>query len=141
LWMGKECFTVGKTPTMEQIEKLIRRVRRNNSPVFVTDHLSSIFADAREFKNVASGVLSITISREQNIYLMWLRPEQVEVVNWSGNPAKGVDPENPQRLTPRKSFELWKEVVENKSTAWTDVEIESVTELRSTIMGLLLRRG
>ena len=140
LWMGKECFSTGRTPTLEQIEKLIRRVRRNNSPVFVTDHLSSIFADARDFKDVASGVLSITISREQNIYLMWVRPEQLQVVNWSGNPAKGVDPENPQRLTPRKSFELWKEVVENKSTPWTDVEIESVTELRSTIMGLLLRR-
>jgi two-component system, chemotaxis family, sensor kinase Cph1 len=140
LWMGKECFTAGKTPSVQQLEKLIRRIRRNASPIFVTDHLSSIISEADAYKDVASGVLSVTISREQNIYLMWLRPEQVQVVNWSGNPTKSVDPENPQRLHPRKSFELWKEVVEKKSTAWTDVEIESVTELRSTIMGLLLKR-
>jgi light-regulated signal transduction histidine kinase (bacteriophytochrome) len=140
LWMDGECFTAGKTPSVQQIEKLIRRLRRNASPVFVTDHLSSIYDEARQIKDVASGVLGITVSRERNIYLLWLRPEQVQEVHWSGDPAKELDPNDPQRLHPRKSFELWKEVVENKSTPWTDVEIESVTELRSTIMGLLLRR-
>jgi light-regulated signal transduction histidine kinase (bacteriophytochrome) len=137
LWIGRQCFTAGKTPSAQQIEKLIRRVRRNASPIFVTDHLSSIYDEAHQIKDRASGVLAISVSKERNIYLLWLRPEQVQEVNWGGNPAKELDATNPQRLHPRKSFELWKEIVEDKSIPWADVEIESVTELRSTIMGLL----
>jgi light-regulated signal transduction histidine kinase (bacteriophytochrome) len=34
---------------------------------------------------------------------------------------------------------LWKETVEDKSVPWTDAEIESALELRSTIAGILAR--
>jgi light-regulated signal transduction histidine kinase (bacteriophytochrome) len=140
LWAGKDCYSLGKTPSPEQIEKIIRRVRRHASPVFATDHLSALLSEAKAFKDVTSGVLSITISREQDIYLIWMRPEQVQVVNWSGDPAKSAEPGDAQRLHPRKSFALWKEVVEEKSMPWTDGEIQSATELRSTLMGLIIKR-
>jgi light-regulated signal transduction histidine kinase (bacteriophytochrome) len=60
-------------------------------------------------------------------------------VNWGGNPNKSVDEESPPRLHPRKSFSLWKEVVQERSVAWTEAEIESAMELRSTMMGLFPR--
>ena len=65
LAIGQDCFTTGLTPTPEQIAKLVRRLRRFSSPVFATDDLSSALPDASEYKEVASGVLSLTLSKEK----------------------------------------------------------------------------
>jgi len=44
-------------------------------------------------------------------------------------------------LTPRKSFELWQETVRAKSLAWKQCEIDAVLELRSAIVGIVLRKA
>jgi len=138
LSIGKDCFTTGLTPTPEQIAKLVKRLRRFSSPVFATEDLSSALPDASEYKEVASGVLSLTLSKEKGAYLLWFRPEQVQTVNWGGNPNKSVDQDRDLRLRPRKSFSLWKEAVTNRSIPWTETEIQAATELRSTMMGMFL---
>ncbi len=140
LYLEKHCYTTGTVPTSQQIDRLVKRIRRSSSPVFATNHLSSIYADAIEFQEVASGVLCVTISRERNIYVLWFRGEQLQTVNWAGIPGKEV-PDESAPLRPRRSFALWKEVVKSKSLPWTNEEIRSATELRSTLMGLLLRQG
>ncbi len=141
VWTGQDCFVLGNTPPVDEITKLVRRLRRFASPVFATDELSSVFPETISYKDTASGLLSITISREKNLYLLWFRPEQIQAVNWGGDPNKGLLPDGELRLRPRKSFSLWKEVVANKSLPWAETEVDSATELRSTIMGLLLRRN
>jgi two-component system, chemotaxis family, sensor kinase Cph1 len=140
LYMDKQCYPTGTVPSTQQIDRLVKRIRRSSSPVFATNHLSSIYAEAIEFQDTASGVLCLTISRERNIYLLWFRGEQLQTVDWAGVPGKEVLDES-GTLRPRKSFALWREVVKNKSLPWTDEEIQAATELRSTLMGLLLREN
>jgi two-component system, chemotaxis family, sensor kinase Cph1 len=103
----------------------------------VSDALSTVYAEAAEYKDVASGLMALTLNREQNTYILWFRPEQVQTVNWAGDPRKPVSADPNMRLHPRKSFELWKETVEGKSVPWTEAEIESALELRSTISNIL----
>jgi len=137
LCVGKEFHSAGVVPPEEELTKITRRLRRFASPVFATDNLSSILPEAVAYKDVASGMLSITVSKDKNMYLMWFRPEEIQTVTWAGDPHKFVEQGSGFRLHPRKSFALWKETVENRSIPWADAEIQSATELRSTMMGLL----
>ena len=134
-----DCLTVGKTPSSLQINQLVRKLKRLSSPVFVTDALSTVYSEAAEYKDVASGLLALTLNREQNTFILWFRPEQVQTVHWGGDPRKPVAADPNMRLHPRKSFDLWKEEVEGKSVLWTDAEIESALELRSSITSMLAR--
>lgn len=139
LCMGKQCFVTGRAPAQAEIEKLIRRIRRSTSPIFATGNLASVYADCSDLKDTAAGILCLTISREQNIYLLWFRGEQIRTVNWAGNPDKSVV-ESGGQLRPRASFALWAQQVRGHSLPWTEEQIQSAVELRSTLMGLLLRR-
>jgi chemotaxis family two-component system sensor kinase Cph1 len=74
--------------------------------------------------------------------VLWFRPEVVQTVKWGGNPQKPVQEEaGSLRLHPRRSFEIWKETVRNRSLSWNQSEIEAVKELRNAIVGIVLRRA
>ena len=75
---------------------------------------------------------------------MWFRPEIIQTVNWGGNPhqAFSVDQsEGNVRLSPRKSFDLWKEIVQLTSLPWQNVEIKAALELRKSIINIVLRQA
>jgi two-component system, chemotaxis family, sensor kinase Cph1 len=67
----------------------------------------------------------------------------IQTVNWGGNPNKPVEvtDDGETRLSPRKSFERWQETVQGCSLLWRACEIEIVTELRSLIVGVILKQA
>jgi diguanylate cyclase (GGDEF)-like protein len=96
---------------------------------FATDRLSEEFPQAQAFASEASGLLATIIPGDDALMLMWFRPEQVEEINWAGNPHKPEEPGvSPDALTPRQSFETWKETVRGRARPWEAAEIESVRE-------------
>ncbi|MGV3740859.1 MAG: ATP-binding protein [Burkholderiaceae bacterium] len=134
---------VGKTPTVEQIEDLVTwlSTQHGEESLFQTDSLSRSFPKAWEYKEVASGLLAISIPKSERNYLLWFRPEVITTVLWAGNPEKSVMQVAGQtRLHPRNSFKSWKEIVQGKAIPWKTVEIEAVQELRHAILALDLER-
>ena len=132
--------TLGRSPTEEQIN-LVRRwtLDRIAAPVFVTDRLQDRVSEASALTDTASGVLGFTVSHAHDLHIFWFRTEQVQVMKWGGEPTKPVVFDgDTMRLSPRKSFEVWKQEVRGKSTAWLQPEIEAALELRSTLMSLLV---
>jgi light-regulated signal transduction histidine kinase (bacteriophytochrome) len=96
------------------------------------------------------GLLAISISQLHHSYLMWFRPELVRTVKWGGDPAKPAatdaagrpaPPDAQGRIHPRRSFEVWKETVHQRSAPWLDHEVAACSELRSAIVGVVLRRA
>lgn len=140
---GSECQLIGETPPAQEVNYLVQWLAKNvETEVFVTDSLPSIYADAKRWKNVASGLLAIPISRKN--YVLWFRPEVIQTVNWGGNPNQAFATkkiEGTLRLSPRKSFELWKETVQLQSLPWKQVEIQAALELRKTIVNIVLRQA
>ena len=69
------------------------------------------------------GLLAICFDPVANSWLLLLRKEQVETINWGGHPEKNYShgPNGP-RLTPRGSFALWRETVHDTADAWDDTE-------------------
>lgn len=141
--IGDELILLGNTPKEEDIKYLVQWLKKNvKEEVFFSDSLPHLYADARNFKNLASGLLAITIS--QRNYVLWFRPEVIQTVNWGGDPNKAYETKTLDgnvKLCPRKSFELWKETVKLTSLSWKPVEIKAALELKKAIINIILRQA
>ncbi|WP_134500317.1 ATP-binding protein [Microvirga pakistanensis] len=139
----EHCWRLGKTPNEAEVKALYAWLSEHHQEdVFVTDCLAELFPAAQSYPDTASGLLSISISKMRSSYILWFRPELVQTVSWGGNPEKPVREEaGTLRLHPRRSFEIWKEIVRGRSAAWDQSEVEAVKELRNAIVGIVLRRA
>lgn len=136
--LGNDLTLIGQTPPREAVRELLDwQASSYRQNVFFTNALSSLYPNAKEYKDTASGLLAIYIFVDQISYsILWFRPEVTQTVNWGGNPHQPLltENENSFRLSPRRSFELWKEIVQNQSSPWQQVEIDAALELRNTLM-------
>jgi light-regulated signal transduction histidine kinase (bacteriophytochrome) len=133
----------GVTPSDAAILELLRWLREEvPDDVFATDCLSRDHASATSFCDVGSGLLAACISRTRGDYALWFRSEQVRTVRWAGDPHKPVEP-TPEglRLSPRQSFELWKETVRSRSRPWRPWEVEAARALRQSILTMIARQA
>ncbi|WP_353203905.1 HWE histidine kinase domain-containing protein [Sphingomonas sp.] len=140
---GKITF-LGTTPNRTQITDLtewLTSYMTETEGTFATDRLSEIYPPAAAFANVASGLLVIAVSRDPSDFILWFRPELVETALWAGDPAKPmtIGPDG-DRLSPRKSFEVWKHTVRNRALPWTSAETDSAFDLRVSLLQVVLRR-
>jgi len=141
---GKQYMSVGETPSQEEVSALLDWIKPSfQHSLFQTRSLSKDYPAALSFKAIASGVIALEISKAHHNYMLWFRPEVLKTVNWAGNPNKPVEisQDGNVRMSPRKSFDTWKETARGYALPWKDCELEAVTELRSLIVGVVLRQA
>jgi two-component system, chemotaxis family, sensor kinase Cph1 len=135
----------GATPPEEVITGLIKWVEQQigEAAIYTTETLLKDYSELIAHKDVASGLLALQISRSQKIYLLWFRPEVIQTIEWGGDPSKFVEADEAGglRMSPRKSFELWKETVWQKSLPWKVCEMNVALELRSSIIAIVLQKA
>jgi two-component sensor histidine kinase len=71
--------------------------------------------------------------------ILWFRAEKVEEVEWAGNPHK-QNPTPGGVLSPRASFDAWREDVHGRSRRWTLPEIEAAGRLRPAVLNVRQNR-
>ncbi|WP_405029855.1 ATP-binding protein [Methylobacterium sp. BE186] len=140
------CRLLGATPSEREVRTLYDwlSAQGDGDEVFASEALAEAFPKAEAFADRASGLLAISVSKKYASYILWFRPEVVRTVKWGGNPVKPaqLDPEGgPDRLHPRKSFEIWKETVKGRSLPWSVPEVEAAKDLRASVLGIVLRRA
>jgi light-regulated signal transduction histidine kinase (bacteriophytochrome) len=138
------CTLVGATPPAEAVRRLVAWLRAHtDAEVFHTDRLSALYPEAEAYKDVASGLVAVATTRAQGgRYVLWFRPEVLRTVDWGGDPRKPVEAEMPSgQLSPRRSFELWREVVKLRSLPWRPWEIDAARLLREAILAVVVRRA
>lgn len=143
LWIGDEWTAIGSVPPASYAGELARFVgSMADGKVWATHALSQRLADAEDFSSIASGVLAIPLSQRPRDYLFFFRKELVQTLDWAGNPDKvyEVGPLG-DRLTPRKSFAIWKETVRLQSQPWTDADREIAEAARIALVETLLRHS
>ena len=141
---GAQSLRVGETPSHDEVCALLDWIKPHfNHSLFETRSLLLDYPAAESFKAIASGVLALEISKSHQNYILWFRPEVFQTVNWGGNPNKPleVSENGEQRMSPRKSFDLWQETLQGYALPWKTCEIEAVVELRSLIVGIVLRQA
>ncbi|HEY0627544.1 MAG TPA: HWE histidine kinase domain-containing protein [Allosphingosinicella sp.] len=141
VWInGNHAFS-GLTPNTEQFSRIIRALNGTAAgKVYATDRIAALVPGAEEFASTVAGMLAIPISRSPRDYVVLFRSELIRSVRWGGDPHKPMEygPNGP-RLTPRESFEEWKELVEGRSRAFTPSELRVAETLRATLIEVVLR--
>ncbi len=141
LYNDGRCTRLGDAPAESDVAALAEWLAARGQDVFATDALPTLYAPAHAFKDRACGVLAVSVSRVHRNFLLWFRPEVVRTVNWSGDPHKPAIVGGDRRLHPRRSFDLWKEVVRDQSLPWTEAELDGAAELRNAIVAIVLRKA
>ncbi|MGF7150702.1 light-regulated signal transduction histidine kinase (bacteriophytochrome) [Sphingomonas zeicaulis] len=131
----------GLTPNAAQFTRLIQRLNQLASgEVFATDSIQTILPEAADYADVAAGLIAIPLSRSPRDYILLFRSERLRSVRWAGKPEKALDfgPNGP-RLTPRKSFDAWSELVRGSSQPFTVAERRVAETLRTGMLEVLIR--
>lgn len=140
IWINGSYAFSGLSPDTGGFARIIQALNATAAGrVFATDKISDLIDDADRFATNAAGMLAIPISRSPRDYVVLFRSEMVHSVRWGGDPHKPVSygPNGP-RLTPRKSFEEWKETVVGRSRAFTPSELRVAETLRATLIEVVL---
>lgn len=134
--------TAGRVPGPAVLRRIAAALHDPDVTAAATDHLASLDPDLADVASVAAGALLAGDSDDR--WIMWLRPEIEQVVDWGGDPrnkqlaaTEGAD----VRLSPRKSFEKWRQVVRGHSRAWTEWQVEAADALDRHLTGVMLLRS
>ena len=87
-------------------------------------------------------MLAVTLPDGQ--HLLWFRAEEQRAVDWGGDPhnkAIAVREGDGVRLSPRRSFERWREIVRNRSAPWEAHHLELVDQLRTYVLEAMYKRA
>lgn len=136
-----EYKSTGTAPTKEEFLGLARFLNTTPSgQVYQTNALSSRYPNAEGYADRVAGIMALPVSRTPRDYLVLFRREIAASVKWAGNPAKPVEfGPNGARLTPRKSFDAWQEVVRGQSAPWRSAELRAADALRVTLLEVVLK--
>jgi chemotaxis family two-component system sensor kinase Cph1 len=134
--------TAGVVPDPASVRAIVQWARSTGSEVASTDSLTVAAPGFSVPVEVASGVLVLPLPEDQ--FVMWVRAESRQAVDWGGDPhnkelAAGED--DTLRLSPRKSFERWREVVQFRSEPWTTAQRSLAADLRGLVVEALYSRA
>nr|WP_047169831.1 HWE histidine kinase domain-containing protein [Sphingomonas sp. Y57] len=130
----------GMAPDESQFRALIRQLSMGAaSQIVITDHLSQLHSPAAAYAERAAGMLAIPISRSPRDYVVLFRTEKIRSVRWAGDPQKAMeDDAHGVRLSPRKSFEAWRQLVQGVSEPFTAAERRVAEAVRTSLLEVVL---
>ncbi|MCC2669856.1 MAG: cph1, partial [Armatimonadetes bacterium] len=141
LYLDGQVVTYGEVPDEEAVRRLLAWLEQEKGrETYATDSLPAAYPEAERFRDVGSGLLSVTLTTGSRV--VWLRPEVVRTVNWAGDPHKAATVEDGGlRLHPRRSFELWKQTVRLTSAPWHEAEVQTAEALRNALQDILYHQA
>jgi len=141
LWVDDKVQVSGKPISEEDLQVLIMRLNRMAPEKIIhTSNLGEFLDTSLSIVERYAGMLVVPISRKPRDFLIFLRTEELQTVSWAGNPEKPVElGPNGARLTPRQSFETWRELRHGYSLQWTDAEVGMAEQIRQVLLELIIR--
>ena len=141
--LDDEINLLGVTPQIENVRSIVEWLNAVIADdIYAANNLPEICHYAADCRETAAGLLAMRLSKHLPNFILWFRPEISQNVNWAGDPTKPVEiGELGERLTPRKSFDLWVEQVKGKSAPWKQCEREAAASLRRSIMEIVVRKA
>jgi PAS domain S-box-containing protein len=103
--------------------------------LFSCNNLSEHFPSAKNYQNVASGLLLVG-NNNMNNCMIWVRPQQTQGKKWAGHYSQGLQKtaEGQYQLHPRQSFESWTAISEGTSVPWALQALEIAKNFGKNLM-------
>jgi light-regulated signal transduction histidine kinase (bacteriophytochrome)/CheY-like chemotaxis protein len=139
LWINRAWTATGAVPHETMIKPMAELLDREvQGEVWSTNQIAKFIPEAAEHIENVAGLLAVPISHSPRDYLLFFRSEESRFIDWGGEPVKQVGPLG-DRLTPRKSFDLWREEVRGQSTPWTDADLAIADAVQNYLRDVVLR--
>lgn len=131
--IGGHIYTAGNVPQQEELEKLIYWLHKHSEGgQYSTSHLSNDYKAGPEIAETAAGVIFQSLGIIDKDSIIWFRQEVEKSINWAGDPDKAVIKDE-NGLSPRKSFELWKQTVKMHSAEWRKPELNAAATFANAL--------
>ena len=143
VWVNGTWNGQGFVPPEAEVPALTKMIgTRADGNIWFTHALSTQHAAAGAYADQVSGVLAIPLSQTSRDFLLFFRREMVQTLDWAGNPEKSYTTGSlGDRLTPRKSFAIWKEIVHRQAQPWSESDRETAEAARAAIVEVVLRHN
>jgi two-component system, chemotaxis family, sensor kinase Cph1 len=131
----------GSVPPPEVVAAVAAWARGAGDEIADSDWLSRELPALPLDPQLAAGALALNLPDGQ--YAVWFRREVLRSVDWGGDPhnkAIALSEGDRIRISPRKSFDRWREIAHQRSEPWTPGETESAEALRRYLVESLYRR-
>jgi chemotaxis family two-component system sensor kinase Cph1 len=139
--IGGDLRTRGSVPPPAVVSAVADWARDVDDDIASSECLSRALPHLDLDAQLAAGALVLNLPDGQ--HAIWFRKEVLRSVDWGGDPynkAIDVREDDHLRLSPRKSFDRWREIVHRRSEPWSASEIESAASLRRQLVESLYRR-
>ncbi|MDM0113802.1 GAF domain-containing protein [Variovorax sp. J22R133] len=135
-----EVLTVGETPTTAELRELMRWIDGQQfDTLFSCSSVEHANPALDSLTASASGVVAAKLSASQPDYLMWFRKEQLLTVTWAGDPTKPVVDNDPLKLSPRRSFAAWSEIVRGTALPWSAAELALARAFGAALIDIVVQ--
>jgi two-component system, chemotaxis family, sensor kinase Cph1 len=127
---------VGETPNETQMEALLAALTQDDGRItlLLTESLPVDRPDLARLVPSVAGLFVLPVGNTGDC-LVWFRRDLVKSIDWLG----AQSPDNRRTpLSPRTSFDLWRQTVNGRSAAWDEMEIVEANELGRDIDQFLL---
>ena len=135
LHYNEESYTEGILPEKQEIDKLLNWLKSEKGvQSFNTHQLHQHYVGASQIANSIAGILYLPLNDNNENCIVWTRREVEKNINWAGDPSKTVQNNGENLiLSPRKSFEIWKQSVKFTSIEWQTLELKEAKAISATI--------
>ncbi|MFN7024682.1 MAG: HWE histidine kinase domain-containing protein [Pseudorhizobium sp.] len=143
LWLSGVWTSSGDAPSKEGAAELAEQLAEvAGGRVWETHRLPMQFPGSQASEEGICGVVAIPLSKRSRDYLFFFRREVVQTLEWAGNPEKSYET-GPlgDRLTPRKSFAIWKEIVRDQAQPWSEGDLEVADSIRAVLVEIVLHHN
>ncbi|WP_395007323.1 ATP-binding protein [Undibacterium sp.] len=123
IWDGEVKASFGEIVSEQFLSDLVARLQKCTfiEHVFQTDKLRDHFPELKE--NGIAGVLAMSAPIEAGRAVLMLRKEEPQEIAWGGDPRLEAMAIEKGMLSPRNSFQVWKQTLHGVSRPWTTAEI------------------
>ncbi len=129
--IGGHIYSSGLVPGAQDIRMLAAWLaNHSNQTNFFSDKIAHYLPELAALSTTVSGV--IYHSLDNGNCIIWYRPETQTEVHWGGDPNKAIVKDQ-NGLHPRNSFNLWKQIVKNRSKDWLQPELNAAANYAHTL--------
>ena len=137
IYVDGAIVAAGNTPDPAWISDFVKQWTQSGTPesgepdLFVSHRLQdeAIIPPLSSSEN--AGLMALRVCDSPSIVLLAFRQEFLHEVHWGGNPYRDQDPGEP--LSPRRSFQLWKETVRHQARAWTSKDRLAIQRFKALL--------
>mgnify|MGYP000122276825 CR=1 FL=1 len=135
LWLGDQVLPFGHVPHASALAAVLAQARESLARTPEQAWQRVDLTEASFGTPVLGGALAIALDPRAADGLLWLRPELRRVVLWGGDPDHAAietrGPDGSITLSPRQSFEAWKQSIQGECAPWQREDLEAALSLRA----------